>query len=197
MTTLTLVREEQANGGGGADPLDLLRAASLALCRLQDVEDDHIRRMLRSVLTHAARRDLIDRQDLFAGRTASGPIHQRIDEAVSAIEPFLAATEVDIDPFTPTDPLIHAHRAFEVMLNTLRRARPGLLMSEIDRKVKLYFERWNESDLPDEPELARFARRALVEAGVWKREQVAAMGDAELLAIKGIGPKSLAQLRVW
>ena len=50
-----------------------------------------------------------------------------------------------------------------------------------------------ESDLPIE--LARPARRALVEAGYLRLEQLSELSEAEVKQLHGIGPKALDQLR--
>lgn len=50
-----------------------------------------------------------------------------------------------------------------------------------------------ESDLP--VGLSRPARRALVEAGYWRLEQLAEVSEAELKQLHGVGPKALEQLR--
>lgn len=49
------------------------------------------------------------------------------------------------------------------------------------------------SDFPDN--LAQPARRALAGAGYERLEQLAAVTEAQLKALHGIGPKSLRQLR--
>jgi len=49
------------------------------------------------------------------------------------------------------------------------------------------------SDLPGG--LAAPARRALIGAGVWRLEQVAAFSEAELSKLHGIGPNSIRQLQ--
>ncbi len=51
----------------------------------------------------------------------------------------------------------------------------------------------NDSDLP--VELSQPARRALLGAGYRRLEQVAAAGEAELLRLHGVGPKTIRQLR--
>lgn len=56
---------------------------------------------------------------------------------------------------------------------------------------KRYDER--ESDLP--VGLSRPARRALVEAGYWRLEQLAEVSEAELKQLHGVEPKALEQLR--
>jgi hypothetical protein len=50
-----------------------------------------------------------------------------------------------------------------------------------------------DSDLPRE--LSKPARRALVAAGYGRLEQVAALSEAELKQMHGVGPKALEQLR--
>lgn len=50
-----------------------------------------------------------------------------------------------------------------------------------------------ESDLP--VALARPAQRALAAAGYQRLEQLAAVSEAQLSQLHGIGPKALAQLR--
>jgi hypothetical protein len=50
-----------------------------------------------------------------------------------------------------------------------------------------------ESDLP--AELASPARRALVQAGYTRLEQLATLSEAEVMQLHGIGPNALAQLR--
>ena len=50
-----------------------------------------------------------------------------------------------------------------------------------------------ESDLPIE--LANPARRALVEAGYRRREQLTDLSEAEVKQLHGVGPKALDQLR--
>ncbi len=50
-----------------------------------------------------------------------------------------------------------------------------------------------ESDLP--VDLAKPARRALVEAGYWRLEQLTKISEAEVKQLHGIGPKALEQLR--
>ena len=50
-----------------------------------------------------------------------------------------------------------------------------------------------ESDLP--VGLSRPARRALVEAGYWRLEQLAEVSEAKLEQLHGVGPKALEQLR--
>ncbi len=50
-----------------------------------------------------------------------------------------------------------------------------------------------ESDLP--VGLSSPARRALVEAGYWRLEQLAKVSEAELKQLHGVGPKALEQLR--
>ena len=50
-----------------------------------------------------------------------------------------------------------------------------------------------ESDLP--VGLSRPARRALVEAGYWRLEQLAEVSEAELKQLHGVGSKALEQLR--
>jgi hypothetical protein len=54
-----------------------------------------------------------------------------------------------------------------------------------------HYER--ESDLP--VNLARPARRALVEAGYWRLEQLTEISEAEVKQLHGVGPKALEQLR--
>ena len=51
----------------------------------------------------------------------------------------------------------------------------------------------SESDLP--VELASPARRALVQAGYLRLEQLTALSEAEVMQLHGIGPNALAQLR--
>ncbi len=50
-----------------------------------------------------------------------------------------------------------------------------------------------ESDLP--VNLANPARRALVEAGYWRLEQLTGISEAEVKQLHGVGPKALEQLR--
>ena len=50
-----------------------------------------------------------------------------------------------------------------------------------------------EGDLP--AELASPARRALVQAGYTRLEQLTALSEAEVMQLHGIGPNALAQLR--
>jgi hypothetical protein len=50
-----------------------------------------------------------------------------------------------------------------------------------------------ESDLPTE--LARPARRALVETGYTRLEQLTMVSEDEVLKLRGMGPKALEQLR--
>ncbi len=50
-----------------------------------------------------------------------------------------------------------------------------------------------ESDLPKE--LANPARRALLEAGYKRLEQLTTLHSAEVMELHGIGPNALAQLR--
>jgi ERCC4-type nuclease len=50
-----------------------------------------------------------------------------------------------------------------------------------------------ESDLP--VELASPARRALVNAGYWRLEQLTEVSEAELKQLHGMGPKAIDQLR--
>jgi len=50
-----------------------------------------------------------------------------------------------------------------------------------------------ESDLP--VNLAKPARRALVEAGYWRLEQLTEISEAEVKQLHGVGPKALEQLR--
>jgi hypothetical protein len=50
-----------------------------------------------------------------------------------------------------------------------------------------------ESDLPTG--LSKPARRALVEAGYWRLEQLTDVSEAELEQLHGVGPKALDQLR--
>ena len=50
-----------------------------------------------------------------------------------------------------------------------------------------------ESDLP--VNLARPARRALVEAGYWRLEQLTEISEAEIKQLHGVGAKALEQLR--
>ena len=50
-----------------------------------------------------------------------------------------------------------------------------------------------ESDLP--PDLAKPARRALIAAGYWRLEQVAARSGPEIKQVHGVGPTALDQLR--
>jgi hypothetical protein len=50
-----------------------------------------------------------------------------------------------------------------------------------------------ESDLP--VDLAKPARRALVEAGYWRLEQLSEVSEAEVKQLHGVGPKALEQLR--
>jgi hypothetical protein len=50
-----------------------------------------------------------------------------------------------------------------------------------------------ESDLP--AELASPARRALVQAGYSRLEQLTELSEAEVMQLHGIGPNALAQLR--
>lgn len=49
------------------------------------------------------------------------------------------------------------------------------------------------SDLP--PNLGAPARRALIAAGYWRLEQVAACSASEIKHLHGVGPKALEQLR--
>ncbi len=51
----------------------------------------------------------------------------------------------------------------------------------------------SKSDLPDN--LSRPARRALAQAGVTRLADVARWTDAGLLALHGVGPKTIRQLR--
>jgi ERCC4-type nuclease len=50
-----------------------------------------------------------------------------------------------------------------------------------------------ESDLP--VKLASPARRALVNAGYWRLEQLTEVSEAELKQLHGMGPKAIDQLR--
>ena len=50
-----------------------------------------------------------------------------------------------------------------------------------------------ESDLP--VDLANPARRALLEAGYWRLEQLTEISEAEVKQLHGVGPKALEQLR--
>ena len=50
-----------------------------------------------------------------------------------------------------------------------------------------------EGDLP--AELASPARRALVQAGYLRLEQLTEISEAEVMQLHGIGPNALAQLR--
>jgi len=69
--------------------------------------------------------------------------------------------------------------------------------SEETRRWRLYVEWYRESDLPREPELSTAFRRALVAAGYWTRARLEECDDAEVLNIRGIGPKALAQIRAF
>lgn len=50
-----------------------------------------------------------------------------------------------------------------------------------------------ESDFPEK--MSNPARQALAAAGYWKLEQLAALSEAELLRLHGLGPKTIVQLR--
>ena len=50
-----------------------------------------------------------------------------------------------------------------------------------------------ESDLPIG--LSEPTRRALVEAGLWRLEQLTNLSEAEFKQLHGVGPKALDQLR--
>jgi hypothetical protein len=50
-----------------------------------------------------------------------------------------------------------------------------------------------ESDFPSG--LAQPARRALVQAGYWRLEQLTQLSEAELKQLHGVGPKAIEQLR--
>jgi hypothetical protein len=49
--------------------------------------------------------------------------------------------------------------------------------------------------IPLPPKLAKPAQRALANAGIAHLEQVAEMGEANLLKLHGIGPNAVQQLR--
>jgi hypothetical protein len=51
----------------------------------------------------------------------------------------------------------------------------------------------HESDLPND--LAAPARRALVAAGYLRLQRLTRVSEAELLALHGVGPKAIDQLR--
>lgn len=187
---------------GPADPaLDrdaLLMEAVKAIADLRDVEDRHTRSMLGSCLSVAESRGGISRAKVTGPRPADSAVEEslshRLGRAMGAIDRLVAT----YDPFyEDEDSLMFG--VFQSAGASLKRNLNRLLQqerdTEIDREVRLYSERWRESDLPRKPGISHTARRRLVSAGVWKREQVRGMTDAELLAIKGIGPKSLEQLR--
>ena len=50
-----------------------------------------------------------------------------------------------------------------------------------------------QSDLP--VNLAKPERRALVEAGYWRLEQLTEISEAQIKQLHGVGPKALEQLR--
>jgi hypothetical protein len=50
-----------------------------------------------------------------------------------------------------------------------------------------------ESNLP--VDLANPARRALLQAGYWRLEQLTEISEAEVKQLHGVGPKALEQLR--
>ncbi len=50
-----------------------------------------------------------------------------------------------------------------------------------------------ESDLP--MDLAKPARRALIQAGYWQIEHLTELGEAEIRQLHGVGPKAIGQLR--
>lgn len=54
-------------------------------------------------------------------------------------------------------------------------------------------EQRQQSDFPHE--LTQPARRALIGAGYWRLGQLAAISEADLKRLHGIGPKALGQLR--
>lgn len=49
-----------------------------------------------------------------------------------------------------------------------------------------------DSDLPIE--LSNPARRALIQAGYWRLDQLAAVSEVEVKQLHGVGPKTLVQL---
>ncbi len=55
---------------------------------------------------------------------------------------------------------------------------------------------WRDRQKTDLPiGLVKPARRALVEAGYWRLEQLTDLSKAELKRLHGVGPKTLDQLR--
>ncbi|MDR7314570.1 DNA-binding protein [Brevibacillus nitrificans] len=50
-----------------------------------------------------------------------------------------------------------------------------------------------ESDLPSA--LAKPAKRALVQAGIYRLEQLTKVSEAQLLQLHGMGPKAVGQLK--
>lgn len=87
---------------------------------------------------------------------------------------------------------------FRMARDEIVRLRPKL-SQEAERNAELrgwefYRERWRASDLPEEPELRRVAKRGLVEAGYWQLELLGGADRAEIAAADQVGPKALAQI---
>ena len=78
----------------------------------------------------------------------------------------------------------------------VKRHRPeeigDLDLDDAFRERWEYRERWDESELPTLPYVAR---TGLIRAGIWKREHLAGMTEAELRQVAGVGEKSVAALR--
>ena len=68
-------------------------------------------------------------------------------------------------------------------------ARPAAALEDVGQ----HSQRDYQVDLPDD--LANPARRALLQAGLRRLDQVSGQREADLLQLHGIGPKAIEQLR--
>jgi hypothetical protein len=75
-----------------------------------------------------------------------------------------------------------------VLKSAGRNCDVAALDAALEKVAKEY-----QIDLPDD--LAGPARRALLQAGLRRLDQVRSLNEAELLKLHGVGPKAIEQLR--
>ena len=72
-------------------------------------------------------------------------------------------------------------------------ARPAVALEDVGQDSQRDAGQNYQIDLPDD--LANPARRALLQAGLRRLDQVSAQREADLRKLHGIGPKAIEQLR--